>query len=246
MGVVEHMVESIASDVFLGRVEPGEALAPVRKLAARFGVTVPTAQRALARLSELGLIAVRHGSGISVRAPLESVGLSALPLWIRALEARPAEARRVAGDALELRRDMTAGIVRKVRRRLDQVSFEGLDAAVDRLERAAARAQDDRLELARADLAVVRELLRLAPQVAYSSIANVFGHVLESSSALRRAMYQAPRDNVTAYRAAFARLRDPGPEEDDLENGLLTLTEVFDAGTLDRYQALLEERLSET
>jgi DNA-binding FadR family transcriptional regulator len=234
--VVDGIVEAVARDIFLGAVEPGGSIAPVRELAVRFGVTAPTAQRALAKLMELGLVDVVHGSGITARSP-DSASLSAVPLWLRALEGRPAEARRLAADALELRRDLTARLLRKLHARRGAIDFAPIDAAIDALAAAAPGASADRADIARADLAVVRALLAAVPQAAYATIVAMFERALDASPALRRAMYHRPEENAVRYRAVLAQVRDPSVHLD--LDAITTVMEGFDEALLDRYEVLL-------
>ncbi|WP_203433734.1 FadR/GntR family transcriptional regulator [Jiangella asiatica] len=67
-GVVELIREQ--------RLEPGGQLDTVRTLATRFSVAVPTMREALRRLEAMGVVVLRHGSGVYVG---ENVGRSVLP-----------------------------------------------------------------------------------------------------------------------------------------------------------------------
>lgn len=67
-GVVELIREQ--------QLEPGGQLDTVRTLAARFSVAVPTMREALRRLEAMGLVVLRHGSGVYVG---ENVRRSVLP-----------------------------------------------------------------------------------------------------------------------------------------------------------------------
>jgi GntR family transcriptional repressor for pyruvate dehydrogenase complex len=60
--LVEAVVQMIADEGLVA----GQRLGPQRELAARFGVAVPTLREALRRLEGLGIVSLRHGSGIYV------------------------------------------------------------------------------------------------------------------------------------------------------------------------------------
>jgi len=60
--LVEAVVQMIADQGLVA----GQRLGPQRELAARFGVAVPTMREALRRLEGLGIVSLRHGSGIYV------------------------------------------------------------------------------------------------------------------------------------------------------------------------------------
>lgn len=67
--VDEHIAASIADAILDGVFPPGSTLPPERDLAARFGVNRTSLRQGLARLQQMGLIEVRHGSGSVVRDP---------------------------------------------------------------------------------------------------------------------------------------------------------------------------------
>jgi GntR family transcriptional regulator, transcriptional repressor for pyruvate dehydrogenase complex len=67
-GLVTSLTQEIAALIRREHLRPGDRLPTVRALAARFDVAVPTVREALQRLEAIGLIQVRHGSGIFVRA----------------------------------------------------------------------------------------------------------------------------------------------------------------------------------
>ncbi|OOK69876.1 bacterial regulatory s, gntR family protein [Mycobacterium kansasii] len=67
--VDEQIAASIADAILDGVFPPGSTLPPERDLAAQFGVNRTSLRQGLARLQQMGLIEVRHGSGSVVRDP---------------------------------------------------------------------------------------------------------------------------------------------------------------------------------
>nr|WP_242669980.1 FadR/GntR family transcriptional regulator [Mycobacterium decipiens] len=65
----ERIATSIADAILDGVFPPGSTLPPERDLAERFGVNRTSLRQGLARLQQMGLIEVRHGSGSVVRDP---------------------------------------------------------------------------------------------------------------------------------------------------------------------------------
>lgn len=57
-------------------LRPGDALPPVRELAARFAVTPPTLREALRQLQATGAVEMRHGSGVYVGSGLRRMVLA--------------------------------------------------------------------------------------------------------------------------------------------------------------------------
>lgn len=73
--------DAIAADlrdaILRGDLVPGERLPAERELAVQLGVGRSTVREAVARLEQLGLVAIRHGGGATVR-PLEDADLGIL------------------------------------------------------------------------------------------------------------------------------------------------------------------------
>ncbi|ORB85354.1 GntR family transcriptional regulator [Mycobacterium kansasii] len=67
--VDEQIAASIADAILDGVFPPGSTLPPERDLATQFGVNRTSLRQGLARLQQMGLIEVRHGSGSVVRDP---------------------------------------------------------------------------------------------------------------------------------------------------------------------------------
>ena len=66
--IYEQVADGIKSLIARGELGPGQALPPVRQLAADLGVNLNTIAVAYRGLQEEGLIAIRHGSGATVTA----------------------------------------------------------------------------------------------------------------------------------------------------------------------------------
>ena len=63
-----RLAEGLTRDIAAGRLAPGDRLPPERSMAAAHGVTVTTLRKALAVLTERGLLDRRQGSGNYIRA----------------------------------------------------------------------------------------------------------------------------------------------------------------------------------
>ncbi|MEJ6395078.1 GntR family transcriptional regulator [Gymnodinialimonas sp. 2305UL16-5] len=73
-----RIAESLTIDIGGGRLAMGDKLPPERQMAADHGVAVATLRKALAVLSERGLIERRHGSGNYVLGGKSNIGTYAL------------------------------------------------------------------------------------------------------------------------------------------------------------------------
>lgn len=73
-----RIAERLTRDIVAGRLRPGDRLPPERNMAAHLGVTVTTLRKALAILTERGLLDRRQGSGNTILAGDTSRGVYAL------------------------------------------------------------------------------------------------------------------------------------------------------------------------
>ena len=76
--VSDAVFRSLLEAILSGRYEPGEKLPGQRALAADLGVTMSSLREALKRLEQMGLVDVRHGDAMRVRAWREHGGLDVL------------------------------------------------------------------------------------------------------------------------------------------------------------------------
>lgn len=238
--VVEEIVRAVCVAIFRGEHEVGEKLPPLRTLAKTYDVTLPTMQRVIARMEELGLIQVRQGSGVTVLEPLSNAHPSAIPYWLEALKDDPAEASRFLGDFLELRNEMGLSRLIQIRPMLKA----GTEKAVrieEALEAFSAKASGmSPQEAFEADFALMRELIALKPQVAYSTMLNVLSSILAGLPQLVEMIYVQPERNAAGYLAVLALARDERVTDADLREQVSGVLTAFDLITLSKFRALLE------
>jgi DNA-binding FadR family transcriptional regulator len=228
--VVDELVRSVTREILKAPADSATSLPPIRALAEAHGVTVPTAQRAIARLEELGLIDIKHGSGMKVLDPRRHANLAALPYWLDALRSNPKEARRVLSDFLELRAVLAVELLDRIGPRLRTASAKPLHAAIEALDaRVQAKAGLDLI--VEADLQIAHCLLDLAPQVAFAALWSSLAALLDAVPEVARAMYFEPAANVAGWRA----LIELSATSDDLRTQVLPLIREFDALTCDRF-----------
>lgn len=65
--LADELSNRIVGAIRDGKFEPGHRLPAITDLARRFGVGAPTLREALKRLESLGVIEIRHGSGVYVK-----------------------------------------------------------------------------------------------------------------------------------------------------------------------------------
>ncbi len=239
--LADQLARQLAMEILRGSIPPGRDLPPLRALARQYGITLPTAQRALAHLEGLGLVEARHGSGLRVLDPTSAVALSALPMWVEASLLDPPHATRLLGDFLELRRLLVAPLLRRARSRLTEADLGRLDQGVSAMESEARRRPADFVRIAEADLALGKILVHRANQAAFATVFNTFGRLLLTLSVLREAVYSDPMRNVFGYRAALALLRSRAGDESLIRIAEESLLET-DRVTLRRFSESLRHR----
>ena len=235
---IDSIVDDLHAMILDGSLAPGDKLPPFRKLAERYGVTLPTAQRAVARVQELGLIDVRQGSGARVLPVLEVGQLGILPIWVDAIRRDPEQASSLLADFLELRRALIGEIL-VVFPGLDTAGREAILGTVSELASIVPRTDEDYQLATALDLKIVTALLAAKSNVAYILLFNTFRTLLQEIPELQRAMYCAPAQNALAYRAVFS-LRESARSIDEVLRTVESTVRAIDEMTVVRFKEQLE------
>lgn len=146
--------QALRAAIVSGELAPGTKLPPERLLSKQLGVSRLTLRAALATLAASGLIAVRHGSGYTVRDVRETGGTDLLPGLIAALAVdeggsrrgrRDAERDQVAADVLRLRRHLAAAVLEAIAERPPSAAArKAIGRAIDRFGLATTELHDAR------------------------------------------------------------------------------------------------------
>ncbi|MCW2822182.1 MAG: FadR family transcriptional regulator [Marmoricola sp.] len=105
--VPENVFDQLLAEVVDGELAPGDSLPSERRLAEVLGVSRPAVREALQRLSQAGLVDVRHGGSTTVRDFRTSAGLDLLPrLLVRDGELDPSVGRSI----LQARQAIAPGV----------------------------------------------------------------------------------------------------------------------------------------
>ena len=223
--IVDEIVDEMSGQILRGEFDVGQKLPSYRSLAQQFDVTLPTAQRVVDRLQELRLVEVRHGSGARVLDARESTGAGMIPAWIMAYVDVPDTSAQILADFLGMRRVLAAELV---------VSLRGRDLSKVR-ERIAELAVAD--EPAPADLRVVRAILEVAGNLAYTSVFNTLATLQTQIPAVAKSMYQ---NGGPVHAEAYSVLLDLVEDGDVADGALRDLVrgalEIFDADTVREFR----------
>lgn len=125
----KQVLDRIQGLVDAGTISPGDQLAPERELAAQLGVSRTSFRQALTALEALGMVEIRHGSGVYLLATEPEQVVQSLAITLaeqnqrlpEAMEARMALERFIAGLAASRR---TAADLDHARRALEEMDAE--------------------------------------------------------------------------------------------------------------------------
>jgi len=71
--LADDLAQRVRELIQTGGYEPGDRLPSIAEMAQRFGVAHPTLREALRKLETLGMLSIRHGSGVYVQQQEESL-----------------------------------------------------------------------------------------------------------------------------------------------------------------------------
>ena len=228
---VDDIARALALEILRGDPAPGSHLPPLRALATRFEVTLPTVQRVIARLEAQGLVSAHQGSGVRVHDPQRQGELSLVPLWFEALASDPPRAAEVLADLLALRRVVAAHLVRRAPTRLLGAlpRLAGLAAELSNAETLERRAA--------LDLAFTRALIEASGSFAAQAVFRTIERLVEEVPWMAEAFYGDPTAHRQALAALATALATPGRSLGEaIEHALAP----WDDTTVARYRHHLE------
>jgi GntR family transcriptional repressor for pyruvate dehydrogenase complex len=164
----EHLTRRLLELVRHDGLQPGDRLPSVQSLASRFAVAQPTVRESLRRLQAVGLVEIRHGSGIYLRRGAQRIVLS---------NPHPGElSRRTVIDLLEARLQIEPELTARA---AERASEEDVAALRTTLAAAGAHLSGDDDALHRLNMDFHRHVARLAGNTVMSqvidSLVDVYG-----------------------------------------------------------------------
>jgi GntR family transcriptional repressor for pyruvate dehydrogenase complex len=201
--VPEDVFEQIVAEVLNGDMQPGEALPSERRLAEVLGVSRPAVREAIKRLTETGLVEVRHGDATTVRDFRRHAGLDLLPrLLIRAGEVDVTVVRSI----LETRLHNGPKIAELAALRRQPDLAEILDASIEALA-----AEDDPVERQRHALTFWDHVVDGADSIAFRLMYNTLRATYEPALPALAVMMAEEVGRPDAYRNIANAIRDGDP-----------------------------------
>jgi len=201
--VPEDVFDQIVAEVLSGDMPPGEPLPSERRLAEVLGVSRPAVREAIKRLTEAGLVDVRHGDATTVRDFRRHAGLDLLPrLLVRAGEVDVSVVRSI----LETRLHNGPKVAELAARRRRPELPDLLEATV-----VALAAEDDAVERQRHALTFWDHVVDGADSIAFRLMYNTLRATYEPALPALAAMMTAEVGRPAAYRAIADAIRDGDP-----------------------------------
>jgi GntR family transcriptional regulator, transcriptional repressor for pyruvate dehydrogenase complex len=202
--VPEDVFEQIVAEVLSGDMQPGESLPSERRLAEVLGVSRPAVREAIKRLTEAGLVEVRHGDATTVRDFRRHAGLDLLPrLLIRAGEVDLSVVRSI----LETRLHNGPKIAELAAERSADHLADLLDTSIEALA-----GEADPVERQRAALLFWDHVVDGADSIAFRLMYNTLRATYEPALPALAAMMADEVGNPEAYRAVAVAIRAGDPE----------------------------------
>jgi len=169
----DEIAQRIAQLIHTQEYEPGARLPAISDMARQFGVGAPTLREALKKLETVGVVDIRHGSGVYVGRSPESLMISNPVIEARA-------SKKILIDLIEARipiESQTAGLA------ATNASQDHLDE-MDRLLERAARSFDDSALLNQVNLSFHREIALASGNVVLHQILEVLSNLFRNEQQL--------------------------------------------------------------
>jgi GntR family transcriptional repressor for pyruvate dehydrogenase complex len=194
--VHDDVFDQLLEEVVGGELNAGDPLPSERRLAELLGVSRPAVREALQRLSQAGLVEVRHGGSTTVRDFRTTAGLDLLPrLLVRDGQLDPSVGRSI----LQARQVIAPGVAALAAETSGRAARGALGTAVDRLE--AAQGPEARQHAA---LAFWDAVVDAADSIVFRLLFNSLRLAYEPTISALAPVMEAEVDNVAAYRSLAA------------------------------------------
>lgn len=166
--LADRIATQIAQMIREGDYASGERLPTINDMAGRFGVGHPTLREALKKLETLGLVNVKHGSGVYVEADQDQL-LMSNPVFTGDVS------KDMMLDLIEARIPIEQRTVVLAARNASEEHLQRMD---DLLEEAGEHLQDDE-ELTRTNMAFHREVAVASGNVVLGQLLKVLSNLFE-------------------------------------------------------------------
>lgn len=180
--VVDEVTDTLAYRIAAGIYATGDLLPSVRHLATEFGISTPTANSALGRLSALGFAEARRGLGYTVRDIRLYGGIDIWRHIFRNSRQLPQSVAQIFTDLLEVERLLNTEVLRRIAAEPHRYDLTMFVAELDQLDQLTCAAPVDAVEFLRAEMQIVRTLIVAVGQFAYLGIYNSICDILLEST----------------------------------------------------------------
>ena len=199
----DGLAQRIRRSIQMGEYGKGDRLPAIMEMARRFGVGHPTVREALKKLETMGVVDIRHGSGVYVSrtddvlvlASQDYIGTVDRKLLLDLVDARiPIEVRAVAAAAANATEDHLAAM----RALLDE----------------AARHFDDEAVLSATNMAFHHEITQASGNVVLSQLLDVLRNLFQKEQRVILRIYGSPEKDQEEHLGILDALEKRLREED--------------------------------
>jgi GntR family transcriptional regulator, transcriptional repressor for pyruvate dehydrogenase complex len=196
-GLAERVRELIQAAGF----EPGDRLPSIAEMARRFGVGHPTLREALKKLETLGIVTIRHGSGVYVGKDENSLVITN-PVFSGAIT------RKLLLDLVDARTPLEVTSARLAATNATDRHLETMRRLLDRAE----ESLDDDALLSEVNMAFHREIASASGNAVLMQLQEVLTNVFRAEQRLILGIYGSRRKDHREHVEIFEALESRGPE----------------------------------
>lgn len=199
--LADKVAKRVAQMIREGEYESGDRLPTINEMAGNFGVGHPTLREALKKLETLGLVKIKHGSGVYVQDDQD-----------RLLMSNPIFSGEVSKDMLlDLIEARMAIEVKAVARAAENVTDEHLERMEDLLEQAEQHLEDD-AELTQRNMAFHREVAVSSGNAVLAQLLQVLSNLFEREQRTILDIYGSREKDHSEHTGILEALRDRDEE----------------------------------
>ncbi|MFI6047410.1 GntR family transcriptional regulator [Nocardia sp. NPDC051321] len=200
--VVDDITEQLAYRIAAGSYQPGELLPSVRRVAAEFGVSTPTANSALGRLAALGFVEARRGLGYLVRDIRLYGGIDTWRFMFRFAHRVPDRAAKIFADIIDVDHMLVMQAISTVAAEPRRYDLSRAVHALDRFELLIGDDTSELTDIMAAELHMLRCVFAALDKPGFLSLFNTVGAMLISIPEAGQAFYDplAPAGHVVLCR----------------------------------------------
>jgi len=204
--LADELAERIAHLVNSGEYAAGDRLPPIMEMARMFGVGHPTVREALKKLEMIGLIDIRHGSGVYVRGGGDML-LVGNPIYAGLAS------KKLLADLIDARMALE---ITAVRLAASEANDEHLERMAGFMREAAAALGIDDVALSAANMAFHREIAAASGNTVIAQLQEVLTSLFTREQSVILSIHDFREKDHSEHLAILGALRDRDADRAEL------------------------------